>query len=135
IYTDGACERNGSQNASAGAGVYWGERCPRNCALRVPGPGQTNNRGELYAVLEAVRQAEPYKTLRIFTDSKYVADSLVWLAPKNMAHGWDCANGDLLREFATLMRVRSARVFIARVKGHSGDVHNDAADALAKQGA
>lgn len=50
VYTDGSGLSNGQYGARAGAGVYWGsvgEASRHNLAERVPGPLQTNNRGEL----------------------------------------------------------------------------------------
>lgn len=49
VYTDGSSLGNGRSGATAGAGVYWGEAgaSKHNIAERVPGPVQTNNRGEL----------------------------------------------------------------------------------------
>ncbi|KZV90727.1 ribonuclease H, partial [Exidia glandulosa HHB12029] len=135
VYTDGACAGNGHSDATAGSGIYWGEDCADNVSVRTPGPGQTNNRAELFAVLQAVKAVPRYRTLRVFTDSTYVAEALVWLAPKHAAHGWSCPNGDIMREFVRVMRARTAAVFTAKVKGHSGNAHNDAADGLATEGA
>jgi ribonuclease HI len=47
VYTDGGCIGNGKRGAKAGLGVYYGARSGRNLSEPVPGPLQTNNRGEL----------------------------------------------------------------------------------------
>lgn len=50
VYTDGSSINNGKANARAGLGVYYGSRgqaADSNIAERLPGPTQTNNRGEL----------------------------------------------------------------------------------------
>jgi exonuclease III len=41
VYTDGSCHGNGTKDARAGAGVFWGMNAPNNLAARVPGK-QTN---------------------------------------------------------------------------------------------
>lgn len=70
VYTDGCCLRNGTANAAAGAGVHWGPNARNNTSCRVPG-AQTNNRGELLAVLLTIQSADRNRTLVIYTDSKY----------------------------------------------------------------
>jgi ribonuclease HI len=50
VYTDGSGLGNGKKGALAGLGVFWGgtgKAAKNNLAERVPGPLQTNNRGEL----------------------------------------------------------------------------------------
>lgn len=50
VYTDGSSLGNGKHGAAAGLGVFWGgtgAAYTHNIAERVPGPMQTNNRGEL----------------------------------------------------------------------------------------
>ncbi|KAF6750667.1 hypothetical protein DFP72DRAFT_817405, partial [Ephemerocybe angulata] len=53
LYTDGSCVNNGTADARCGSGVWYGEDDPRNQALRVDLPEQSNNVGELVAVLAA----------------------------------------------------------------------------------
>ena len=55
IYTDGACTGNGTENARAGYGVYFGKDDPRNVAAPLEGELQTNNRAELQAILVALQ--------------------------------------------------------------------------------
>ncbi|KAH6870956.1 hypothetical protein BKA70DRAFT_1356972 [Coprinopsis sp. MPI-PUGE-AT-0042] len=50
VYTDGSCIGNGKTNSRAGAGIFYGEGNARNKGVRVPGPAETNNRGEIYAI-------------------------------------------------------------------------------------
>jgi ribonuclease HI len=57
LYTDGACSGNGTANARAGYGVFFGSKDPRNVAAPLEGELQTNNRAELQAILVAVQRA------------------------------------------------------------------------------
>ena len=52
-YTDGACFNNGKANAYCGSGIWVGPNSPFNNAIRVPGPEQSNQVGEIAAVIKA----------------------------------------------------------------------------------
>ena len=136
VYTDGSCIGDGTENARAGSGVFWGQGSHKNLAVRVPGK-QTNNRGEIFAILMALRQsmAQPRRTLKIFTDSVYAIKSLVDWAPANAEKGWKIENGDIIRDVVMLIKLHHGLVSLVQIKGHSNNKHNDAADKLAKEGA
>ncbi|KAF8171156.1 ribonuclease H-like domain-containing protein, partial [Pholiota molesta] len=134
VYTDGACIGNGTSDAQAGAGIFWGIHSVKNRSLRVPGK-QTNNRGEIYAILKAIEIAPKESTLKIYTDSMYAIKSIGEWAIASAARGWEIENGDLISDCVDLIRQRTGRLSLIQVKGHSGNKHNDAADALAKEGA
>ena len=51
------------RGGQAGYGVYWGEGDRRNLSARVWGP-QTNSRAELMAALMALRQVEPFQSVK-----------------------------------------------------------------------
>jgi len=51
VYTDGACINNGYENARAGSGVWYDDNDPRNLSARVAYKEQSNQTGELVAVL------------------------------------------------------------------------------------
>ena len=51
VFTDGACSMNGSVNAKAGIGVFFGKDDKRNISKRIIGK-QTNNTAGLSAVIE-----------------------------------------------------------------------------------
>ncbi|KAJ6569210.1 ribonuclease H-like domain-containing protein, partial [Mycena capillaripes] len=134
VYVDGSCLNNGRDNATAGAGIYWGPNHPWNEAIRVP-DAQTNNRGEVYAILRALQRAHPNKTLHIWSDSEYAMETIATRAPDEASCGWKCTHGDLFNDIVHLINARHAPVVFVQVRGHSGNKHNDAADELAKQGA
>ncbi|TEB29955.1 ribonuclease H-like protein, partial [Coprinellus micaceus] len=136
VYVDGSCTNNGNAaNAQAGSGVVFGPGNWRNVAVRVPGE-QTNNRGEAFAALQAILACDVHKHLEIFSDSEFVIRSLThWLATR-VSTGWgEAAQGDLFDDIVWLIRRRPAPVSLRKVKAHSGNAHDDGADALAKQGA
>ena len=133
VYTDGSCHGNGTKNARAGSGVFWGVNALNNLAARVPGR-QTNNRSEIYAILKAIHLAPNNLSLKIFTDSVYAIKSLVDWAPNSADKGWKIENGDIIHDCVKLIKSRQGPVALVQVKGHSGNKHNDAADLLANEG-
>ena len=92
VYTDGSCHGNGTIDARAGSGVFWGVNAQNNLASRVPDK-QTNNRGEIYAILKALHLAPKNLSLRIFTDSVYTIKSLAEWAPNSSDKAWKIDNG------------------------------------------
>ena len=143
VYTDGSALCNGKFGARAGAGVYFGPGDKRNMSIRVPiEKAQTNQRAELFAATLALRHAgDTFLPLEIRTDSKYVImGATEWIHHWKM-NGFRSAarqpvlHQDLWQEIDRLSHAREGQVFWRHVKGHSEEPGNDAADALAKQGA
>lgn len=92
----------------------------------------TNNRMELLAVIVALEKLKnPKTTITIYTDSKYVCDSV----EKKWVMGWEKKgfkgkkNEDLWRRF--LILYRKHHVSFQWIKGHAGNEFNERADELA----
>ncbi|KAJ7312223.1 ribonuclease H-like domain-containing protein, partial [Mycena albidolilacea] len=134
VYTDGSCFENGSPNAHAGAGIYFGPSNANNASLRVTGK-QTNNRGELLAIRYCLSTVASYKRLEIYTDLEHSIHSIVYWALGNAEAGWKCANSDLLEDITSWIKFQSAPVHFYHVKAHAGNHHNKAADVAATEGA
>lgn len=136
VYTDGSCVRNGTASAIAGSGVWFGSNDERNAGERVPYDVQSNQTGEVYALILAEQRVAPFAPLHFVTDSKYVVDGLTLHLRKWEERGWiGVANADVFRDVAAALRARSAVTTLRWVKGHSRVVGNEAADELAKAGA
>ena len=138
IYADGACSGNpgpGGWGAIlrtvAGAEVHEKEICGGD-------PATTNNRMELMAVIEALRQLKRPVSARVHTDSQYVQKGISEWIHAWKRRGWKTAgkqpvkNEDLWR----LLDAEAARHELQWiwVKGHAGHVDNERADALARRG-
>ncbi|KAI9058072.1 ribonuclease H-like protein [Trametes sanguinea] len=135
VYTDGSCVDNGGTNARAGAGVWYGESDGRNIAVAVPGNAPTNQTAELYAVARAVLATPPFAPLRIISDSRFVVDGLTEHLPRWEDRGWyGMRDKHLLKATVALLRRRSAETHFKWVKGHTGIIGNEGADALASIG-
>ena len=126
IYTDGACDPN------PGCGG-WGARIvhPNGTWHDLRGSASgwtTNNRMEMTGVLMGLRAVtEPNRPVIVRSDSQYVIRTL-----RGQYRRY--ANPDLWKEIdRELARFSSIR--FEWVRGHAGDVHNEAADKLANAGA
>ncbi len=126
IYTDGACDPNPGRGGWGARIVHpngtWHDR-------RGSAPDwTTNNRMEMTGVLMGLRAVtEPNRPVIVRSDSQYVIRTLrgEYRRRKN-PDLWK----DIDREMARFSRIR-----FEWVRGHAGDVHNEAADRLANAGA
>ncbi|KAJ7160685.1 hypothetical protein C8R43DRAFT_881342, partial [Mycena crocata] len=117
VYVQGSCKATGTKGARAVSAVFWGETSTRNCVQPVPGPEPpTTNRAAVYAVLLAVKAADPNISLMIFTSSEYIIRHACYSAGKNSQLGWICSNGDLLRDLTELLSRRAAPTRFTRVE-------------------
>ncbi|KAF8607734.1 hypothetical protein BDV93DRAFT_552562 [Ceratobasidium sp. AG-I] len=143
VWTDGSCLGNGKPGARAAYAVYFAPNDPRNESGRVPGQ-QTNNRGELLAVIRALEIIdEDAPMLTVYTDSKYTIQCVTdpnWL-PKWIAKGGlngsnkPAANYSMVRYLDALLNCRGDRVALVHVKAHQTNVGNNAVDKLARDAA
>jgi ribonuclease HI len=132
IFTDGAC----SGNPGPGG---WGAvlRCNgKEKEMSGGAADTTNNRMELSAVIEALRQLKEPCEVTLYSDSKYVCDAI----SKNWAKGWQknnwrkadkkpALNQDLWE--AMLALLEQHKVTVNWIKGHAGHPENERCDRLA----
>ena len=110
VYADGSCVNNGTAEARAGSGVWYGENDPRNLAIRVPGRKQSNRVGELLAGLRAVKEAPGNQPLRICSDSRFAIEGLTKHARDWEAKNWmGISHRPLFRCATAWLRVRTAK--------------------------
>lgn len=139
IYTDGSCTSVGTDEAIACSGCYFPQF---NVGLSVGVPGnQTNNRGELWAVLYSIyfvmhlihliqskmdnenENSVKMKKMNIHTDSTYVKNNLV---NKNKL------NLDLCNLFKATHQSNKIPFELLKVPGHADNEGNNMADYLAR---
>ncbi|MCA1743642.1 MAG: ribonuclease HI [Desulfonatronovibrio sp.] len=136
IYTDGACLKNPGPGGY-GAVLLYGDKVKE---IAKGFPDTTNNRMELLAVISALDTLKYPCSVKVFTDSQYIAKAVNqgWLA-KWQRNGWktstktDVKNKDLWQKMITLLNVHSVK--FNWVKGHSGDYYNERCDDLARDAA
>lgn len=144
VYTDGSSLGNGTNNSTAGYGVYWADPAHHslNRGERLWDGEQTNNRGELMAILTAIKlHPEPWRPLHIHTDSQYAINCInIWM-PKWKRQHWMTSkkepvkNRDLLELIQAAMNACKYRPTFTYVRGHMGTLGNEKADELANIGA
>ncbi|KAG1840058.1 hypothetical protein DFJ58DRAFT_667328 [Suillus subalutaceus] len=76
IYTDGSCINNGKENARCGSGIWIRENHPNNKSIRIPGKTQSNQAGEIAAILIGLQDINPLTPVTIITDSQYAIEGL-----------------------------------------------------------
>ena len=141
VYTDGACSKNGKEGSKASFACWFPDHKELSKSGRIPDDQpQTNNRGELYAILQAVKIVEenfPVEEtkLEIYTDSQYSKNCLtVWL-PGWIANGWKTSqntpvqNKDLIEETTGLLK--KFTYSISYVQAHAGIKDNEIVDRMA----
>lgn len=69
VYMDGSCLNNGKVDTKCGAGIWAGHESTLNTHLSIPGPLQSNQIGELVAVIKALELTPSYAPLTLVTDS------------------------------------------------------------------
>jgi ribonuclease HI len=136
IYTDGACENNGKANAKAGAGIWIAEGSDKNKAFRIPGNEQSNQIGELTAIIKALETTPNCTPLLIKSDSRYAIEGLTTHLEEWEDQGWiGIKNSAWFKRAAYLLRSRSAPTNFQWVKGHNNEIGNERSDELTKRGA
>jgi ribonuclease HI len=136
IYTDGACLGN------PGPGGWAAVLLSGNRRKEISGAaaGTTNNRMELKAAIEGLKQLKRSCRVVLITDSRYLHDALErgWLE-KWRRNGWKTAsrspvkNQDLWRELHGLLQRH--RVDFRWTRGHQGTEENERCDELARRAA
>ena len=134
IYTDGACRGNPGKGG-------WGVILRYKGVVKELHGGEhetTNNRMELMAAIQALEILKKPCVVQLHIDSKYVLDGITKWLPNWKQRGWKTAakapvkNEDLWRRLDSA--IQSHTIDWRWVKGHSGNIGNERADALANLG-
>jgi ribonuclease HI len=131
VYTDGACTNNGKRGARAAYAYYFPAHNVLSDAGKIPDDQpQTNNRGELSAILHGVNKALASFTpsdvaLHLFTDSDYCKNCLTLWMPGWIKKNWMTSAGtpvlnrDLIEEISGKL-VMFESYCITWVRAHTG---------------
>tara|TARA_B110000196_G_C21146682_1_gene667016 strand:+ start:3082 stop:3507 length:426 start_codon:yes stop_codon:yes gene_type:complete len=135
IYTDGSCLNNPG-NGGWAAIIY-----DNGKVLKISGSEKntTNNKMELMAPINALKEINKDENVEIYTDSKYVKLGITIWIHKWIKNSWqtskkeDVKNKELWEELHKLTKF--FKINWMWVKAHSGDLLNEEVDLLAKKAA
>lgn len=131
IFTDGASRGNPGRGG-------WGALISYDdTVLEIGGreDGATNNRMEMRALLEALRNVVNQKDLVVYTDSKYLINGITKWSPNWKKNDWktkekkDVLNRDLWEELLRLSEGKEIK--LNHVEGHVGIPANERVDVIA----
>jgi ribonuclease HI len=134
IYTDGACSGNPGPGGW-GAILLYGEHSKEISGAE---PHTTNNRMEITAVIEALKQLNQPCRVTVYSDSAYVVNCFRndWIGSWQR-NGWKNSknepveNQDLWK--ILLAEMNKHQVKFDKVKGHSDNPWNNRCDELARE--
>lgn len=132
IFTDGACSGNPGPGGY-GAILKYGNKIKEisGCEAKT-----TNNRMEMTAIIEALRQLKRPCKITLVTDSKYVVKGITEWMPGWIKRNWltsqkkPVLNRGLWEELLKLSHLH--QIEWKWIKGHHGHPHNERCDQLAR---
>ena len=135
IYTDGSCLKN------PGNGGWAAIICTDNEVKKISGSEKdtTNNRMELMATINALKEVNSDDLIEIYTDSKYVKNGITDWIHNWMKNNWktsnkeDVKNKDLWVQLYDLNN--NSKIKWNWIKAHAGNPLNEEVDLLAKKAA
>ena len=148
VFTDGS--RILKENKFyAGYGIYFGENDNRNRGEPYTDGDITNNRAELFAILESLnilkKEIEEKQIINIFTDSEYSLKSVTEWYKKWEKENWKDKEGNIRKNIDYIIPISSLlennkNINIKHIYSHTGkkdfmSIGNEKADHLAVNGA
>ena len=132
IYTDGGCDPN--PGPGGWAAIILDGKVKK--ILKGYAAESTNNRMELTAALEALKQIDASKPIKIYTDSQYLQKGVEqwltnWKERNWKRKGGVLANIDLWKEISE--EITHRKITWRWIKGHAGNPYNEQADRIAQQ--
>lgn len=132
IYTDGSCDPNPGPGGWAAVILEGGQKK----ILKGYSEFSTNNRMELTAALNALKNVDSGEPLKIYTDSQYLKKGVEewlehWKANNWKRKGGVLANIDLWKDIS--LEIAGRKITWCWVRGHAGNPYNELVDKLAQQ--
>ncbi|MFO7810187.1 MAG: ribonuclease HI [Candidatus Delongbacteria bacterium] len=133
LYTDGACSGNPGEGGWCSILIYNGRE------KKISGYSEktTNNIMELTAVVEGLEMLKESCIVNVYTDSKYIVDSVTKWLDNWVENGWRTSSKKPVKNIEFWQRiVRMTGIHDIRwnwVKGHDGDLYNEECDKIARE--
>ena len=134
IYTDGACSGNPGPGGWAAILIYKGIEKTISGGY----PNTTNNRMELFAIINSLMQLKEPCDVTVYSDSAYSLEPFFkgWI-DKWRTSNWKTLSGDAVKNVdlwkALLIETDKHNVNFVKVKGHSDNEYNNKCDELARK--
>jgi ribonuclease HI len=135
IYTDGSCLKN------PGNGGWAAIICTDNEVKKISGSEKdtTNNRMELMATINALKEVNSEDLIEIYTDSKYVKNGITDWIHNWIKNNWKTSNKDDVKNKDLWIQLHdlnnTSKIKWNWVKAHAGNPLNEEVDLLAKKAA
>lgn len=132
LYTDGACSGNPGVGGWGAILIYNGHE------KEISGYNKdtTNNRMEIFAVIQGLKQLNQPCEVTVYSDSAYVCNAFLenWIEDWQ-ANNWKTKSKDKVKNDdlwkLLLMQMEDHKVSFVKVKGHADNVYNNRCDKLA----
>ncbi|GBC09874.1 hypothetical protein RclHR1_09180008 [Rhizophagus clarus] len=134
FYTDGSLSMDGTNKSIMGAAWVEVSSSVNNTFQCSTAHLPSSTKAEVLAILTAIIAAPTHCHVTIYTDSKNAIDSFNKTGRTNLSQRriMKLNNFSLWILIHRLIKTKSLRVNMHKVKAHSGHLHNDTADRLAK---
>jgi len=130
VYCDGACEPNPGTGGYCSV-IFKAEDISPRVIISGGFKNTTNNRMEIMGVLCALEYIKEASNIIIFTDSKYVSNSInIWLVRWIKNHK-KMKNMDLWNKIWVLKKKHHIKA--VWIKGHNGNFYNEFADSISTE--
>ena len=133
IYTDGACSNNPGKGGWAAILIYNGIEKVISGGY----PNTTNNRMELFAIINGLMQLKEPCDVTVYSDSAYSLEPFLkdWITGW-IANNWKTAGKEPVKNvdlwIALIMETKKHKVSFIKVKGHADNTYNNRCDKLAR---
>ena len=129
IYTDGSCFNNGKVNSTGSIGVFFNDNDKRNISEAINNMKITNQRMELLAVIRSLEKLNENEKAYIYTDSKYVINSMTKWVRHWENNDWKKSNNKTIENQDLIMDLRDKLklkfVIFKHIKSHQNEPNKD----------
>ncbi|RHZ58961.1 hypothetical protein Glove_366g6 [Diversispora epigaea] len=138
IYTDGSLIKNDNNNSHVTTmGCGWCALDENDTEFNFSGKVEnfaSSTRAELMAILTAVYATPKRSRLCIFTDSQAAIDAIANAAANPRKAHRKLKNWTIVKAIEEIAKVQNLTLRLEKIKAHSGVIHNEMADKLAREG-
>jgi ribonuclease HI len=132
IFTDGSCWPNPGGCGGWAFIIQFQDKSPERSGIGSEA-NTTNNRMELMAAIQALKNLDVPCIVELVTDSQYLGKGISMWMDQWKKSGWRQKNSDLWLEIYQLCNIHE--VYVTCILGHKGQKENEICDAMASKAA